>query len=47
LTLDGKREDLSVDLVSYTSILIGFIFGMFLPIKNMIEDLGGNNEYPT
>jgi hypothetical protein len=47
LTLDGKREDLSVDLVFYTSILIGFIFGMFLPIKNMIEDLGGNNEYPT
>jgi hypothetical protein len=28
-------------------VLIGFIFGMFLPIKNMIEDLGGNNEYPN
>jgi len=34
-------------LQPYTTIRIRFIFGMFLPIKNMIEDLGGNNEYPN
>jgi hypothetical protein len=44
---ESGEAKIVIILQQYTIILIGFIFGIFLLIKNMIEDLGGSNEYPT